>query len=71
MRNLETRLDRLEATALGVIVMWQHHTETDDQAMTRWKASHPSEDPERPGLRVMLVRWADPQDAVVPPLQKQ
>jgi hypothetical protein len=60
--NIRARLDRLEdAGKPGVIVMWRHHSETDEQAKDRWKAAHPGEDPDRAGVRVILVQWADPQ----------
>ena len=66
MRSLETRVRQIEKTtgAGRAVIVWVHHGETDDQAMTRWKAEHPGEDLERPGLRVMLMGWGDPQEAV-------
>ena len=62
MTNIRARIDKLESHAKpGIIVMWRHHTETDDQAKSRWKAEHPGEDPDRADTRVIMVRWADPQ----------
>jgi hypothetical protein len=59
--NLTNRLSKLEASTDGggVTVMWRHHYETDEQARDRWCAEHPGQVPD--DLRVIIVRWADPQ----------
>lgn len=63
MRNRVEKLER-NYPKKGVVVMWRHHTETDEQARTRWCAEHPGQNVDRAGLRVILVRWADPQSVV-------
>lgn len=66
VRSLAARVTKLEErTSSGVIVMWRHHTETDDAAVARWKRENPGQDPDATGLRVILVKWADP---TCPPL---
>lgn len=63
VRSLAARVTKLEErTSSGVIVMWRHHTETDDAAVARWKREYPGLDPEAAGLRVMLIKWADPTE---------
>ncbi len=45
MVNIRTRIDKLENEAKpGVIVMWRHHAETNDQAKARWQDENPGED---------------------------
>lgn len=59
--NLSNRLSKLEAATDGggVTVMWRHHKETDDQAIARWRAEHPGQEPEE--LKVIIIEWSDPQ----------
>ena len=62
MVNIRTRIDKLENEAKpGVIVMWRHHAETNDQAKARWQEDHPGENPDRADTRVIIVQWSDPQ----------
>jgi hypothetical protein len=44
-----------------MVVMWRHHSETDEAAKARWLADHPGEDLESVGLKVTIIRWADPE----------
>jgi hypothetical protein len=61
--RLPARLARLETAKRNdtFIIMWRHHTETNEQAEARWRAEHPGEDPKRAGVRVIMVRWVRPQ----------
>jgi len=60
--RLPARLARLEADGRErrVILMWRHHTETNEQAKARWLREHPGEDLEGPGLKAIIVGWAAP-----------
>ena len=59
--SLPARLARLEAEHRDnrAVVMWRHHTETDEQA--RWLAEHPGEDLEGAGLKVIIIGWSEPE----------
>jgi hypothetical protein len=62
--RLPARLARLETAKRNdtFIIMWRHHTETNEQAKARWRAEHPEKgDPDTSGARVIIVGWADPQ----------
>lgn len=59
--SLNSRLAKLEEAARpdgGVIVMWRHVDETDAQAVERWRQEHPGQDPDAPGLKVIILRWS-------------
>jgi hypothetical protein len=59
--DLRARIEKLESrTRPGMVIMWKHHSETDEEAKARWKRENPGQDPEAAGIQVMLVRWADP-----------
>ena len=60
--NLSARLDKLERTGGdgSVIVIWQNHDETAEDAIDRWRAAHPAE-PEPNSNNVHLIRWEAPQ----------
>lgn len=59
--NLEQRLSRLEvAGSTECVVMWRHHTETDEQAVSRWHADHPGQRIEGRASRVIIMQWSDP-----------
>lgn len=61
VRSLAARVTKLEErTSSAVVVVWKHHTETDEAAKDRWKRENPGQDPDAAGLRVILIRWADP-----------
>ena len=54
------RLNKLEEDMhpQRVVFVWQNHDETDDVAIARWCAAHPSEpNPDN----VYLIRWGSPQ----------
>ena len=58
--NIRSRLDKLEAAARqDLVVLWRHHTETDERAKARWRAENPGKDLERAGLVVILTEWAE------------
>jgi hypothetical protein len=50
-----------KGTQIRCVVLWAHHTETDEQAKARWTAEHPGEDLDRIGQMVTVIRWAAPQ----------
>jgi hypothetical protein len=37
--------------------MWRHVDETNAQAVERWRQEHPGQDPDAPGLKVIILRW--------------
>lgn len=59
--SLSSRISKIEAASGGggVTVMWRHHYETDDRAIARWRDEHPGQVPD--ALKVILVKWADPE----------
>lgn len=58
--NIERRLSKLETITGGeCVVIWRHHTETDEQAKARWAADNPGRG--RPGSRAMVVGWLPPE----------
>lgn len=68
--TLRGRLERLEAASAekvakgekrDVIVLWRHHTESNETALARWRAENPGQDSDKADLKVMLVGWGDPQ----------
>ena len=61
--RLPARLAKLEAVHRNnrVVVMFQHETETGEEAKARWRAQHPGEDLEGAGLTVIIMRWCNPQ----------
>jgi len=66
MANLFQRLAKLEAAAQpdgGVIVMWRHVDEPESAARDRWCREHPGQDPDAAGMKVIVIRWTDP-DAI-------
>lgn len=61
--SMKARLEKLEGGDRDgrCVVIWKHHDETTESAMTRWKAANPNEpDPDKAGLRVYLIRWDAP-----------
>jgi hypothetical protein len=62
LRSIAYRVKWLETEARAhesaVIVMFRHSTETEVEAIERWRAEHPGQDPDRPGARVLMVQWA-------------
>lgn len=63
--GLDKRLAKLEAEGGGeVIAMWQHFTETAEQAEERWRREHPGRDPDKAGTHVYIMRWSYPDDVV-------
>ena len=50
-----------EAGRAGVVVAWKYSAETSEQACARWQVEHPGEDPDKAGLKVILISWLDPQ----------
>jgi len=66
--RLPARLAKLEAERRDgrVIVLWRHHTETDEQAKARWRTEHQGEDLESAGLKVTIIGWADPEPDMGP-----
>ena len=56
------RVAKLEGNSQsGVVVAWKYSGETSEQAWARWRVEHPGEDPNKAGLKVMLISWLDPQ----------
>jgi hypothetical protein len=51
----------MEGGRRGVVVAWKYSGETSEQAWARWRVEHPGEDPDKAGLKVMLISWLDPQ----------
>jgi hypothetical protein len=66
--NIRGRIEKLEAKSSSdeMMILWRHHWEADEQAEARWRAENPGKDLERAGLKVIIVRWADPQPSAVP-----
>lgn len=61
--TIRGRLERLEVSrdVRSSVVIWQHHDETAESAMTRWATANPSQpSPNKVGSRVYLIRWAAP-----------
>lgn len=61
--TIRTRLERLESAPENrpPVLIWQHHDETAESAMTRWSAANPSRpSPDKAGSRVYLISWAAP-----------
>ena len=40
---------------------WKYSGETSEQACARWRVEHPGKDPDKAGLKVMLISWLNPQ----------
>jgi len=55
------RVAKMEGGRRGVVVAWKYSGETSEQAWARWRVEHPGEDPNKAGLKVMLISWLDPQ----------
>ena len=67
--SISSRLANLENDARadrGVIVMWRHHWESDDQARSRWLAEHPGRSLDESTTRVIIIRWAGEQKYELP-----
>ena len=61
--RLANRVGKLEAASGAgkvTVVMWQKFTETEDQAVERWKREHPGQEPEE--LIVLIVCWSHPDE---------
>ena len=43
------------------VYAWQNHDETGEQAIERWRAEHPDQDPSNPSINVVLIGWGAPQ----------
>lgn len=62
MSNLERRVEKLEGDGeKRLLVMWRHHTETDEQAEERWLSERPGETLKESDDRVIIIQWLDPQ----------
>ena len=60
-----TRVAKLEAAREGgCVTIWQHHTETADQAKARWQVEHPDQDLNKAGFLVLIIRWSDQEPAL-------
>ena len=60
--SMQGRVAKMEdAGGGGVVVAWKHIGETSEQALARWRAEHPGEDPAKAGQKFVLVSWLDPQ----------
>jgi hypothetical protein len=61
--SIATRLDKLESGSRSgaPIIIWQHHDETSEVAVNRWKQANPGKDPDATG-QVMLITWRAPVD---------
>ncbi len=62
--RLENRVQKLEADRNGggvTVIVWQNLTETEDEALERWKQEHPGQEVEE--LQIYLASWAHPDDA--------
>ena len=55
------RVAKMEGGRHGVVVAWKYSGETSEQAWVRWRVEHPGEDPDKAGLKVILISWLDPQ----------
>ena len=61
--RLQNRVDKLEAAARSgkvTVILWHTLTETDDQAVERWKNEHPGQEPEE--LIVLIRNWSHPDE---------
>jgi len=47
----------------GCVTIWQHRTETAEQAKARWQAEHPDQDLNKAGLLVLIIRWSNQEPA--------
>jgi hypothetical protein len=46
---------RLEAAnGNAVVIVWRHYAETDEQALVRWLAEHPGQDPKGAGNLLVI-----------------
>jgi hypothetical protein len=54
------RVAKMEGGSRGVVVAWKYSGETSEQAWARWHVEHPGGDPDKAGLKVVLVSWIDP-----------
>jgi hypothetical protein len=60
--SMQGRVAKMEeAGRRGVVVAWKYSGETSEQAWARWRVEHPGVDPDMAGLKVMPIRWLDPQ----------
>jgi hypothetical protein len=57
----KTQRAGVEGGRRGVVVAWKYSGETSEQAWARWRVEHSGEDPDKAGLKVMLISWLDPQ----------
>ena len=55
------RVAKMEGGHRGVVVAWKYSGETSEQARARWRVEHPGEEPDKAGLKVVLISWLDPQ----------
>ena len=67
--TIRGRLEKLEGAHKDgpCIVIWQHHEESTESAMTRWATVNcDSSKPDKAGARIYFVRWAAPSPQRVP-----
>ena len=55
------RVAKMEGNSHSVVVAWKYSGETSERAWARWRVEHPGEDPDKAGLKVMLISWLGPQ----------
>ena len=59
--SMLSRVAKIEGGRRGVVVAWKYSGETSEQAWARWRVGHLGEDPDKAGLKVMLISWLGPQ----------